>query len=84
MTSFQKRVYNVVKKIPRGEVLSYKQVAKLARSPRACRAVGNVLNKNKDPKVPCHRVIKSDGTLGGYRKGVDKKAFLLRKEGVKI
>lgn len=84
MTSFQRRVYNVVKRIPRGEVLSYKQVAKLVQSPRAYRAVGNALNKNKDSKVPCHRVIKSDGTLGGYRKGVDKKAFLLRKEGAKI
>ncbi len=82
--SFQKKVYEIVKRVPRGKVLTYKQVAILAGKPRAYRAVGNILNKNKDPKVPCHRVIKSNGKPGGYNKGVDKKTFLLRKEGVKI
>ena len=84
MTSFQEKVYKVVKQIPRGQVLSYQQVAKLAGSPRAYRAVGNILNKNRNSKIPCRRVIKSDGRVGGYNKGVDKKTFLLKKEGVKI
>ena len=84
ITSFQKQVYEVVKRVPRGKVLTYKQVARLAGKPRAYRAVGSILSKNKDPKVPCHRVIRSNGRPGGYNKGVDKKTFLLRKEGVKI
>lgn len=79
--SFQKRVYEVVKKIPKGEVLSYQQVAELAGSPGASRAVGNALNKNHDPLVPCHRVIRSDGKTGGYNGGVLKKVALLKKEG---
>ncbi len=55
----------MVKKIPKGRVLTYKEVAKLAGSPLAYRAVGNILNKNYDPNIPCHRVIKSSGALGG-------------------
>ena len=64
--------------------MTYKQVAMLSGWPGAYRAVGNILNKNIKPEIPCHRVIRSDGKLGGYNKGVDKKAFLLKKEGVKI
>ncbi len=52
--------------------------------PRAYRAVGNILSKNRDKKIPCHRVIKSDGRIGGYNQGVDKKTFLLQKEGLTI
>ena len=81
---FKDRVLNVVARIPKGRVLSYKQVAELAGSPRAYRAVGNIMNKNRDPKVPCHRVIKSSGEAGGYNSGTEKKIRLLRKEGVKI
>jgi O-6-methylguanine DNA methyltransferase len=81
MTPFQEKVYRVVKRIPRGEVLSYKQVAKLAGRPRAFRAVGNILNKNYDKKIPCHRVVRSDGTIGGYNRGKRKKVELLTKEG---
>jgi len=84
MISFQKRVYEVVKRIPRGEILSYKQVAILTHSPKAFRAVGNILNKNENPKVPCHRVIKSNGSIGGYRKGQKTKFSLLKNEGVVI
>lgn len=80
---FGKKVYDVVRKIPKGKVLTYKEVARLVHSPRAWRAVGNVLNKNRDPKIPCHRVIRSDGKLGGYNKGAKIKLRLLRKEGVK-
>ena len=84
MTFFQKKVYEVVKKIPQGETMSYKKVAKFAGSPRAWRAVGNILNKNRNPEVPCHRVIRSDGKIGGYRGGQKRKITLLKKEGVNI
>ncbi|MCR4260748.1 MAG: MGMT family protein [Candidatus Colwellbacteria bacterium] len=78
---FKEKVLEVVSKIPRGKTLSYKQVAALAGSPRAYRAVGNIMNKNNNPKVPCHRVIKSDGTVGGYAHGSAKKRSILLKEG---
>lgn len=85
MILFSKKVYEVVEKIPEGRVLTYKKVAKLSGKPGAFRAVGNILNKNSDiKKVPCHRVIKSDGRVGGYRFGSKKKAALLKKEGVII
>jgi len=75
----------VVRKIPKGKVLSYKIVAKLAGNSQAWRAVGNILNKNPDPKtIPCHRVIKSDGKIGGYKEGIKKKISLLKKEGLEI
>ncbi len=79
--TFQEKVYGVVKKIPKGEVLSYKEVAKRAGKPKAYRAVGNILNKNVDPKVPCHRVIRSDGKIGGYRDGNLFKIKRLKDEG---
>jgi O-6-methylguanine DNA methyltransferase len=81
---FGERVLLAVKGIPRGEVLTYKQVAKLAGRPRAYRAVGNILNKNYDPLVPCHRVVRSDGQIGGYNRGVERKREKLREEGVKL
>ncbi len=84
MTIFQKKVHEAVKKIPRGKVLSYKQVARLAGKPKAWRAVGNILNKNRDVKIPCHRVIKSYGKVGGYRYGPKRKTSLLKKEGMII
>jgi len=64
--------------------LSYKDVAEKAGYPKAWRAVGNILNKNRDPNIPCHRVIKSDGTVGGYNRGVRKKISLLLKENIVI
>lgn len=83
--TFSEKVYKVVAKIPRGEVLSYKEVARLAGSPRAYRAVGNVLHCNTNTAaVPCHRVIRSDGKIGSYRWGSKKKLKILKKEGVKI
>ena len=78
---FKARVLKIVAGIPKGKTLNYKQVAILAGSPRAYRAVGNIMNKNENPKVPCHRVIKSDGTVGGYAHGTNKKTAILRKEG---
>jgi len=84
MASFQKKIYEVVKKIPRGKVLTYKEIAQKSGYPKAWRAVGNVLNKNRDPEIPCHRVVRADGGAGGYNRGVKKKIELLKKEGVKL
>lgn len=81
MTSFAEKVYKVVSKIPRGKVLTYKQVAEKAGNKRASRAVGNILNKNYDLEIPCHRVVRSDGKLGGYNRGLKKKAKILKMEG---
>lgn len=83
MKTFSEKVYSVVRKIPKGKVLTYKEVAIRVGSPRSCRAVGNILNKNHDPKIPCHRVIRSDGRPGGYNRGAKKKLSILKKEGVK-
>ncbi len=77
---FKNEVYEVVKRIPRGKVLGYKEVAKLAGKPRAWRAVGNILNKNRDSKIPCHRVVRSNGKIGGYNRGEKAKRALLKKE----
>jgi len=82
--TFREKILNIVRKIPKGKILTYQKVAQLAGFPRAWRAVGNVLNKNKNSKIPCHRVIRSDGKIGGYREGIKKKITLLRKEGVII
>ncbi|MEK7187682.1 MAG: MGMT family protein [Patescibacteria group bacterium] len=83
---FTARVLGVVKKIPRGQTRTYAEVARLAGNSKAYRAVGNILHSYDATKitVPCHRVLKSDGTLGGYRWGLKKKLALLKKEGVKI
>lgn len=82
MNNFRGKVLGIVRNIPKGEVFSYKQVAELAGKPKAWRAVGNILNKNKDPKIPCHRVIKHNGNIGGYNRGAKRKSALLKKEGV--
>lgn len=81
-SEFTKRVLAVVAKIPRGKVLTYKEVARRASNPKAARAVGNILNKNYDPEVPCHRVIRSDGGVGGYNRGSAVKYKQLKQEGV--
>ena len=70
----------IVSKISKSKTLTYKEVASKAGNPRAFRAVGNILNKNYDPKIPCHRVIRSDGSLGGYNKGKKLKEMLLCEE----
>lgn len=84
LTRFQKKVLLEVIKIPRGETRSYAQIALKAGSPKAHRAAGSALAKNPfAPDVPCHRVISSSGSLGGYsgRGGIKKKKELLKKEG---
>lgn len=80
---FRSRVLAVVKKIPRGKTLSYKEVAARAGHSGAARAVGAIMAANSDKGVPCHRVIRSDGNLGGYNglRGTKSKLALLRKEG---
>jgi methylated-DNA-[protein]-cysteine S-methyltransferase len=80
MKPFTAKVFEVVKKIPKGETLTYKEVAKRAGNEKAARAVGAILRTNYDPTIPCHRVIKSDGTLGGYNRGVKVKARILKNE----
>lgn len=80
--NFSKKVYDVVRKIPRGKVMTYAEVAKKAGSPGASRAVGSLMAKNYDLKIPCHRVIRSDGKIGNYNRGGPKKKFeLLHQEG---
>lgn len=82
---FTTTVKNIVAAIPKGSVMTYKEVAVAAGNPKAARAVANIMAANYDPKVPCHRVIRTDGGLGGYnRGGVDKKREILLKEGVKL
>jgi len=77
---FKQRVLKIVSKIPKGKTMSYKEVAKRAGSPRAYRAVGNILSKNFNPKIPCHRVIRADGKPGGYNRGTKNKICLLKSE----
>jgi len=84
MVSFREKVFQVVKEIPAGGYLNYKMVAKLSGRPKAWRAVGNILNRNKDSQIPCHRVVKSNGRVGGYRYGTERKITLLKKEGIII
>ena len=84
-TNFQKKVWNEIKKIPKGRTTSYKQIAIAIGRPKAARAVANACGKNPNPIItPCHRVIASDGTIGGYSAegGVNTKRALLAKEGV--
>ena len=86
-TKFQLKVWTYLRKIPRGSVKTYSQVAKGIGKPHAVRAVASAIGKNPyAPKIPCHRVIRSDGSLGGYsgRGGIKTKRFLLKKEGIML
>lgn len=83
--SFTEKVLEVVSKIPKGKVLTYKEVAKRAGNEKAVRAVGSIMKANFNPKVPCHRVVRSDGRIGEYnRGGSNTKYDLLKREGVKM
>ena len=76
-------VYNLLRKIPQGSVSTYGDIASALGNPNASRAVGRILGRNPNPVVvPCHRVVRSDGTLGGYTGGVKRKRELLEKEGL--
>lgn len=84
-TEFEEKVYKAVRKISKGKVSTYILVAKAIGKSRAARAVGNALNKNPyAPLVPCHRVVRSDGSVGGFAGGKEKKIEMLRKEGIEI
>ena len=84
-TKFQRKVWKYLKKIPRGKTKTYSEVASAIGSPSSIRAVANAVGKNPySPKIPCHRVIRSDGSLGGYsgKGGIRTKRILLKKEGI--
>jgi methylated-DNA-[protein]-cysteine S-methyltransferase len=82
LTPFMRAVYHVVAVIPKGSVMTYAQVARAIGKPLAVRAVGTALNRNPlAPDVPCHRVVRSDGTVGGFASGTEKKKALLVREG---
>ena len=86
-TKFQVKVWKYLKKIPKGTVKTYKQVAIGINSPKSARAVANACAKNPyAPKIPCHRVIRSDGTLGGFSSpgGTKTKKKILKKEGFSL
>lgn len=85
MSEFEKKIRDIVRTIPKGQYLSYKEVAERVGNPNASRAVANVMAKNYDPDIPCHRVIRSDGKLGGYnRGGTKRKRAILRAEGANV
>ncbi len=86
--SFSEKCYKLLKKVPKGKITTYKALAKSIKS-KAYRAVGNAMNKNPCPgtnknEIPCHRVVKSNGQIGGFSQGTKKKISLLKKEGIKI
>ena len=83
--NFNESVWKFIKKIPKGKVATYKEIARAIGNVNAFRAVGNACNKNPhSPKVPCHRIVASDGKIGGYAFGEKKKILLLKKEGVAV
>ncbi len=80
--TFTDKVRDIVRKIPRGKTMTYKEVAVKAGNPGAARVVGSVMKANYDPQIPCHRVIRSDGKIGDYnRGGSTAKLKLLKEEG---
>jgi len=81
--NFSERVYKICRRIPRGKVATYKQVAEMIGT-KAYRAVGHALHRNPYSKVPCHRVISNSGRLHGFEHGMKKKRQLLEKEGVQV
>jgi methylated-DNA-[protein]-cysteine S-methyltransferase len=83
--TFSQEVWAATKKIPKGKVATYASIAQMIKRPHSARAVGNALNANPyAPVVPCHRVVKSDGSVGGFASGPKKKIALLTAEGVVI
>jgi methylated-DNA-[protein]-cysteine S-methyltransferase len=83
-SSFKHRVLAAVRRIPRGRVATYGDIAALAGSPRAWRAVGTIMRETRDPAMPCHRVIAAAGGLGGYGGNLQLKRELLRAEGLEV
>ena len=83
-TNFEERVYAACSKIKKGRVSTYSEIAKAIGNPKAARAVGNALHKNPYKRVPCHRVVCSDGRIGGFAHGSRRKIRMLRNEDLKI
>ena len=84
MNSFYEKCYSILKKVPKGKVTTYKEIARALNS-KAYRAVGTVINKNPyAPIVPCHRVVNSNGNIGGFFSGTKSKIKILKSEGVEI
>ncbi len=84
-TEFERDVYVATFRIPKGKVSTYKRIAEKVGKPKACRAVANALHKNPlSPVVPCHRVVRSDGSFGGDRKGAEWRRNMVKKEGIPI
>lgn len=81
MIDFKQRVLDIVKMIPKGKTMSYGEVARRAGNTKASRAVGMIMSRNTDKSIPCHRVIRSDGSLGGYNGIKGNKRVLLKNEG---
>jgi methylated-DNA-[protein]-cysteine S-methyltransferase len=78
------KVYDLLKKIPKGKIITYKQIANQLKT-KAYRGIGQIISKNPNaPQVPCHRVVKADGLVSGYAFGVDKKIALLKVEGIEV
>ena len=87
MKAFSQRVLDITAKIPRGKVTTYSEIARALGKPGAARAVGNALRRNEcSDSIPCYRVVKSDGSLGGYSGKMDspEKAARLRKDGIEV
>lgn len=85
MKNFNEKCYAILRKVPRGKVTTYGELARAVGSPRASRAVGNAMNSNPyAPKVPCHRVVGSDGKMTGFASGIPAKVKMLKAEGVEI
>ena len=86
-TTFQKIVWNAIANIPKGKILTYQELAIEIGHPKSCRAVASACGKNPYvPEIPCHRVVRKDGRLGGYSAegGIKRKKYLLQKEGHKF
>jgi len=82
--TFSEKVKDIVRSIPKGKTMTYKEVAAKAGNPRAARAVGAIMRQNYDEAIPCHRVIASDGSMRGYnRGGIERKLEILHAEGVR-
>lgn len=84
---FTENVFRILIKVPKGKVISYKRLAELAGNPKAARAVGNIMKHNKKPEeIPCYKVVKSNGEIGGYSGigGLKRKIELLKKDGIEI
>ena len=84
--TFQDKVLDLVKKIPKGKITTYKEIGKaLKKKGQVYRAVGRALHDNQYPiQIPCHRVVSSNGNIGGYSRGIKKKILLLKKEGIQV